>query len=462
MAPVVKLLNKAIILHQQGNFHDAKLIYEKVLHVHPKTFHALHGLGIIYAQSGSFEEAERLLSKALSVDPKNASCFHSYGTVLAKLGRFEDAVESYNNTIKLAPNCVPIVHSDRGTALFELNCYDEALVACDKALALKSDLAEAWLCRGNISRELKRYDEALSAYDKALRSKPALAEAWLGRGNVFLELKNLGEATIAYEKALTLNPRLAPAWVGRGNVFAEQKRHNEAIVAYDKALTFKRDLVSAWIGLANSFTDLKLYVEALDACNKALSLEPNLTGLEGVRIHIKMQICDWQSFDAECLHLISSVIEGNAAAPPFALLSIQSSSSDQLKCANLWVEQKFPPSQRVVWGGERYKHDRIRVGYVSADFRQHATADLMAGLFEHHDRSRFETTAISVGPNDNSAMRQRLLRSFDHFIDATTLSDLEVASLIKDGEIDLLIDLKGFTQETRELIFLLNGLPPFK
>ena len=121
-----------------------------------------------------------------------------------------------------------------------------------------------------------------------------------------------------------------------------------------------------------------------------------------------MHLCDWSNFDAECDHLIASVRDGKSSALPFTFLAIPSSPDDQLQCAKLWIAEKYPPSQKPIWRDERYRHDRIRVAYVSADFRQHADSYLMAGMFECHDKSRFEITAISIGPDDGSEMRQRL------------------------------------------------------
>ena len=172
-----------------------------------------------------------------------------------------------------------------------------------------------------------------------------------------------------------------------------------------------------------------------------------------------MHICDWINFDTECAHLISSVKNKKANTNPFAFLGISSSSDDQLQCAKSWVAEKHPASHKSIWRGEHYRHDRIRVAYVSADFHQHATSYLTAGMFENHDKSRFEIAAISIGPDDNSEIRQRLKDSFEHFIDVTTLSDEKIASRIREAEIDILIDLKGFTQDARTNVFAPRPAP---
>jgi len=197
----------------------------------------------------------------------------------------------------------------------------------------------------------------------------------------------------------------------------------------------------------------------LAAYDQALALKPDLISAEGARFRAKMHLCDWSNFKTECEHLTSSVLAKKTNTDPFTFLAISSSPEDQLQCANLWVAEKFAPSQKPVWLGERYSHERIRVAYMSADFHQHATSCLMAGMFESHDKSRFDMTAISIGPDDNSEMRYRLTRCFERFVEARTLSDEEIVSRIRGLEIDILIDLKGFTQDARTNVFARRPAP---
>jgi len=288
---------------------------------------------------------------------------------------------------------------------------------------------------------------------------PRPSHAWLGRGNIFLELERYDDALAAYDKALVLRPDLENAWLGRGNLFGQLKRYDDAFAAYDKALALEPDLETAWFGRGTLFSELERYDDAFAAYDQALALKPDLISAEGARLRAKMHLCDWSNFKAECEHLTSSVLAKKTNTDPFTFLAISSSPEDQLQCANLWVAERFAPSQKPVWLGERYTHERIRVAYMSADFHQHATSCLMAGMFESHDKSRFDITAISTGPDDNSEMRGRLTRSFERFVDARTLSDEEIVSRIRGLEIDILIDLKGFTQDARTNVFARHPAP---
>jgi protein O-GlcNAc transferase len=183
---------------------------------------------------------------------------------------------------------------------------------------------------------LKRHDDAIAAFDRALKLDPNLAAAWLDYGNVLFELKRDEQALAAYDKALSFEPSSAKARVGRGNIFADLRRYDDAFAAYDAAL----------------------------------SLDPDLPALEGERLHCRMHLCEWSHFETECDHLVRSVRNGKENTSPFAFLAISSSSRDQFDYAQLWTRKCCPATAKSSWRGERYRHDRIRIGYLSSDFRQ--------------------------------------------------------------------------------------------
>ena len=224
-------------------------------------------------------------------------------------------------------------------------------------------------------------------------------------------------------------------------------------------MALKPELAAAWLGRGNLFFRLKRYDNALAAYDKAMSIEPDLIGVEGARLYSKMYHCDWRNYDEECQHLISAVKNRKENTEPFAFLSVSSSPEDEHVYATVWASKKYPPSDRPIWNGEIFKHDRIRVAYVSADFYEHATSYLMAGMFECHDRSQFEITGISIGPDDGSKVRRRLEKAFEHFVDVETSTDDQIAAAIEKAEIDILVDLKGFTQDGRTGLFARRCAP---
>ena len=448
----------AISLYKQRRFNEAINEFSSLLSAYPRHLAGNNEKASALAELGRYDEALSYIENALKINPNYAEALLNKGNVLGKLKRFDDSMLAFKQALKLNPN-MPDLQLGIGNIFRELKRYDEAFAAYDKALALKADLAEAWLGRGNVFTDLKRHDEAIAAYEKALALKPDLAEAWVGRGNVFTHLKRYDEAFAAYDKALALKSDLEGAWLGRGNVFFDLKRYDEAFAAYDKALALKPYLAEAWLGRGNVFSHLKRYDEAFVAYDKAFAIKPDLVGVEGARLRSKMDSCNWDNFASDCNHLIGSVKSNKTNTLPFVLLEINSSVEDQFNCAELWVQKNYPPVIKPFWAGELYKHDKIRIGYVSADFRQHPVAYLMAGVFECHNKSRFDVVAISIGPKDNSELRQRLERSFDKFIDASALSVDEIATKIKNAEIDILIDLNGFTQNARTEVFARRPAP---
>ena len=485
-------LQAAIVLQQNGKLNEAADLYRQLIKQDANNFHALHFLGVIEATVGNIEQAKLLMARSLAIQPPNVQFVENYATLLFQAGdykaalqicrqgsqlsnssisllyisaialfglnNFQESIAQFDKVLLLQPKHIAALN-ERGSALSKLKQYDAALATIDKALALDPRYAEAHLNKGNVYSALKRHNDAIVAFDKALALNAGLANAWLGRGNVLRELKRFDEAFGAYDKGLSLQPGLAEAWLGRGNIFYELKRYDEAFGAYDKALSLQPGLAEAWLGRGNVLRELKSFEEALVAYDKALATNRDLTGLEGVRLHTKMLLCDWSNFDTECAHLMSSVRNLKVSSPPFPLLAIPSSPADQLQCAKLWASNVCPPSDRPARQSERYNHDRIRVAYVSTDLHDHPVGRQIVALFEQHDKSRFEVTAISLGPDRQSDLQLRIKNAFEHFVDARSHDDRAIAELLRQREIDIAVDLNGFTDGGRLNIFAQRPAP---
>jgi protein O-GlcNAc transferase len=196
------------------------------------------------------------------------------------------------------------------------------------------------------------------------------------------------------------------------------------------------------------------YDKAFLSYQKALTLKPDLDNVEGLRLLAKLHLCDWTDLELETAQLLSRLREGKAVSAPFPLLTLPSTASDRLQSAKRYA--KGQPVHPGLWP---YSHDRIRVAYLSANFCNHAVAHLTAGLFENHDRSQFEITGLSIGRSDDSAMRGRLEKAFEHFIDLSDKTDMKVAQLIRDREVHILINLMGYTQRSRLGVWVRRPAP---
>ena len=450
--------NRGNALQELKRFEEAVASYDKAIVLRPDYVVTYNNRGNALKELKRFEDALANYDKAIALKPDYAEAYNNRGAALREAQRFNEALSSYDKAVSLKPDYAE-AHNNRGNALKELKRFDEALLSYDKAISLKPDYVVAYNNRGNALQELRRFQEALASYDQAIALKPDYAEAHYSRGSALSDLKLYDEALAMFGNALALKPDLAEAFLGRGKVFYELRRHDEASIAYEKALAIKPDLAEAWYGRGDVFNNLKRHEEAISAYDKALALKPDLVEVEGRRLYAKMHLCDWSNFDAECKHLIASVRKEILATPPFPLLAISASSDEQLSCAKLFNKRKYPPFDKPIWQGERCNHSRIRVAYLSADFHDHPVSYLLAGVFEQHDRKRFETIAISFGSNNPSEMLTRLQDSFDQFIDVKDQSDVDVAKLLKRLEVDIAVDLMGYTQDSRTEILALRSSP---
>jgi protein O-GlcNAc transferase len=484
------LCNKGKSLNALQRSAEALAAFEKAAALRPDLAEAWLGRAFGYSELKRYNDARPAFEKALALKPDLAEAWLGAGNLSSELGRYPEALAAYDKAVALKPDLAE-AKLGRGNVFVELNRQDEALVAYDDALALKPDLAEAWLGRGNVFAERRRYDDALacydtalsfkpdladawfgrgnvfagrraysdafSAYDKALFLKPDFAKAWLGRGNVFYEEKRLADALAAYDQALALKPELAEAWLGRGNVFTETNRYDEALTAYDRALALRPDFAEAWQGSGNVLTQIKRYGPAFTAYDKAATLKPDSNLAVGARLFSKLRVCDWTNLETEVPQLLETIEQRKGSCAPFALFGVPASPRQEWLCARNYVEDQ--PVFEPLWRGDIYAHDRIRVAYVSPDLREHAVAYLMAGFFEHHDRSRFEITAISWGPEQDTEFSRRLKASFERFIDASSLSDQDIADLIRKLEIDIVVDLHGFAGVGRLTTFARRPAP---
>jgi predicted O-linked N-acetylglucosamine transferase (SPINDLY family) len=457
-ADVAALLGQAVALHQAGRLAEAEPLYRRMLQVQPRHFDGLHLLGVIHYQRGDLEGAVRQIDAALKINPDVAAAHNNRGNALKDLGRAEEALASFDRAIALKPDYAEAVYN-RGNTLRELERFADAVASYDRAIALRPGYAEAFSNRGSALKQIERFDEALASYDRATALKPGYAEAFYNRANVLDALNRHEEAVADCDRAIALKPDLAEAHNNRANALKHLRRLDEAVEAYDRALALKPDYADALSNRGSVLLGLQRIDEAVVSFGRAHELDPDQDHLKGTYLHARMLLCDWTEFDVRCAELNAAVADGIAATYPFQLLSCASTPAAQLQCARTFVANKYPPFREPVWRGERYAHERIRVAYLSSDLRDHPVAHLASGLFARHDRSRFETIAISFGDDKPSAMRARMKASFDRFIDANQMSDRETARLIRDLEIDIAVDLNGFTDGSRPQVFAQRPAP---
>jgi predicted O-linked N-acetylglucosamine transferase (SPINDLY family) len=485
------LLQDALRLRRAGRLVEAAEVYAQVLRNNPNNFEALHALGLLCYQSGRLEDAEKLIGQAAAANPKAADAAYNHACLLQRLSRPEEALVSFDRALSVRPDYLEAL-VNRGGVLSALKRHEEALANADKVVALKPDFAEAWNNRGIVLQVLERFDDALQSYDRALALKPNYAEGWKNRAGLLTILGRHEEALQATDKALGLAPNAADLLCRRGDLLALLNRPEDAAAAYERYLGLKPDDADAWHARGFALKFVNRRKDALACFDKAVNLAPQNLAMRTSRGNMLFEIerfedaardyeillagesppswahgylticrlhcCDWSSLDEKRAKISADLKEGRFVLDPIGNAYVSHSLAEQLQCARIWAADKYP-AMPPLWRGERYRHQKIRLAYLSADFRAHATAFLMAGVFEHHDRNRFETIAISYSTDDRSPMRERLMRAFDRFIDVGTRNDAEIARAMREMEIDIAVDLKGYTAESRPGILSYRPAP---
>lgn len=364
-------------------------------------------------------------------------------------GNLAEAGRLYRQILTIAP--VPEVMVNYGNVLAQQGQSAEALAQYDLALAQKPDFFEALFNRGNLHLQAQRMPDALADYERAVTLRPQVAGVWNNRGTALRRLNRLEEALESYERAVALQPSHVNALTNRAIALFDLRRLEEAMGATNAALSLKPDFAEALYIKGNILRDLGQIEEARRCFEQVLALAPDhplaLNGL----VQMTAGLCDWNGMAALAPRLVADVRDNRSLIQPFVLMGYSDDAGLLRRCAENYVHRMAPAQKSL--SDRKYGHDRIRLAYLSADFHQHPTAQLMAELFERHDRSRFEVTAFAFGPDDGSAMRRRLAKAFDCFEDVRHLSDLEAAKLIRAREIDIAVDLNGHTHQARPSVF---------
>jgi predicted O-linked N-acetylglucosamine transferase (SPINDLY family) len=377
--------------------------------------------------------------------------------------RYAAAIASYDRAIALDPHQMEAYYN-RGNAFAELQQYSAAVDSFGAAILLQPDCVPAYYNRGNALQALKQYAAAVENYDAAIGREPAHANAYNNRGVALRDLKRCEAAVASFDSAVALKPDYADAYYNRGNSLRDLEQHAAAVASYDRAISLNANYADAYVDRGESLKDLGQFAAAIASFGRGIALKSRLKGLYGARLHARMQICDWTDFEEEVADLAARIEGDEAASPPFPLLAVLGSARLQRKAAEIWVREQCPadsalPTIPRVAAIPAAAAQRIRIGYFSADFRQHPVSILAAELIETHDRSRFEITAFAFGPASDDAMRTRLAGAFDRFLEVQGRTDREIALLARELQIDIAVDLGGFTQHCRPGIFALRAAP---
>lgn len=344
--------------------------------------------------------------------------------VLQNQGMLDAAAKLFNEILELDINNAAALYS---LSVIELNSGNstEALKLCERGIQYNPGFAPLRSIHGALLQGMGNKEGALSSFDAALEIQPDFVEVLLNSGVLLRSMFKHKEALERFNKILSINPNHVGALGNCGIILTEFKQSEHAIAMFERLIKINPD-----------------YDYAL-----------------GLLFYERMHICDWTDFEATTRKIVEEVHLGKRACKTLAFMSTSENASDHLLAAKIFAQHYCPKNPKSLWQGERYHHDKIRLAYVSPDLREHPVGHLMAGIFEHHDKSKFELIAISLGIDDNGRLRARMLNAFDKFIDAREMGSEQIAQMMRDMEIDIAVDLGGYTSDTRTDVFAFRPAP---
>ena len=450
--------NRGQALHHQGDLVAAERFYREILRQKPNHFDALHLLGVIALQTRHPEQAVALIGKSIDVNATVSAAHNNLGKAFLDLRQPGDALASFDRAIALEPT-LAIAHNNRANALLNLARFEEALASCENAIALEPHLAIAHNNRGMALIDLKHPDEALSSFDRAIALKPDLAIAHNNRGIALVSLGRIQDALASYEKAIALEPDLTLAHNNRGMTLIDLKRPEEALASFDRVISLKPDDPNAWHGRGVAFHNLERYKEAADSFGRTLAIDPNYPFAKGALLHHKMLCCDWNGVDGLIAEITHDVASSQPSATPFGWQGVCASEQNLLLCAQIYNKHNFNSIINNMPLIRQYTNKKIRIGYLSGEFRNQATSTLIVGVLEEHDKNRFEIFAFDNGWDDGSDLRKRINCSVNKIINIRQLSDPSATAAIIENKIDILINLNGYFGEHRMQVFAQRPAP---
>jgi len=496
MASLSEALSIAVTHHRAGRLEQAEALYRQILAVEPQHAEALHLLGVVAYQRGQPAVAVELINRAiglapgvglywghlgsalvadgkpqqaiaccrrsLELAPNDPETYNCLGTALQAQAASGEAIDCFRRAIELQPDCAP-AHTNLGFALRSIGQWDAAIDALQRAVQLDPDdhaaqneLANVLLHQGHVDeavacyrrlleqrpdlpevhnnlgtalRAQGQFEASVASYRRAVELNPRYAEAHNNLGTVLQTQGKLAEAVACYRQALALQPNHTPAYSNLGNALQMQGHLDEAVANYRQALALDPNTADAHHNLANALKDQGQIAEALAACRRALELRPSHS----------------PSFN-NLVYTSHFLPDGGGAA-----LAEELRRWNELHAAPL--ADSIPPHTN-----DRSAERRLRVGYVSPDFRVHPVGRFLLPLLEAHDHERFEIYAYaSVFAPD--ALTERCRDAVDVWRDVAGLSDAQLASAIRADQIDVLVDLTMHMAGSRLLSFARKPAP---
>ncbi|HNX77636.1 MAG TPA: FkbM family methyltransferase [Candidatus Rifleibacterium sp.] len=453
----------------------------------PHDFVSLYSFGVEAFNKNDFAQALSFFECALQQNRGFAQLWYNLGLCCGKLGKHQESLAHLNQAMVLKPDYEEarnlregIVaelqnrmarsqqqpqllsnYSERLAAALEMQSAGkiaEAEAIFLEILASSPNDVASLFSLGGIEHNRKNPEKALQFLERAVALNPTFPPLWYNLAIVLQSLKNFDKALESYDKALQLDPGNLEVMTNRGGLLAEMKRHKDALLNYEELLKVDPNNQKALCNRGILLTDVKFHDLAIHTFDRLFKLNPEYEFVAGLLGFAKMHACDWNGLDEIREAVVQGVKNGKRVCQTLPLTAITDDPMIHLQGARIFGQFYCPP-QKPLWNGEIFNHQKIRIGYVSPDLREHPVGHLTTGLFEAHDKNRFEIIAFSLGIDDQSLLQKRMRTAFDKFIDVRTMRSKDIAAMIRTMEIDILVDMAGYTADSRTDIFAFHPVP---
>ena len=420
-------IKNAITLFQSGQLNKAQEVCSEIKKQDPENLTNLNLLGIILFQKKEFNESIKIIEESIKLNPNQAEAYNNLGIVYSQVKNFDNAIRAYKNSIKINPQFID-AFNNLGISYKEIKKENEAIECWNKVIAIDKKNAKAYNNIGSILFDTERYDKSIDYFNKAIILDEKFYQAYFNRGNAYQKINSFKQSINDFNEAIKLNSKYAEAYIARGFSY--------------RSLNMFEETFSDWIN--------------------GYKIDIKYQNFIGRIFYMKKKLCNWKNYENDYLFFKKNISKLSKLISPFNSLSTFNSAELQKNIAINYVKENFKNYnlEKLNFTSTNKKvSNKIKVGYYSSDFKNHAMSFLLAEMFETHNKDKFEIIGFSLMKQNNDKMSERIIKTFDKFFDVSTQTEKEISQISKNLEIDIAVDLMGFTKNNKFEIFLEKCAP---
>nr|WP_240932093.1 tetratricopeptide repeat protein [Sedimentitalea sp. CY04] len=393
---------------------------------------------------GQLELAEKSFRQSVKLKPGASSSHSNLGNALDKLGRHSEAVECFSKAMEMSPPNADLIRSRAG-AHQKAGDLQSAMSDIQESLKLEPENAKALSFLGQTLAKLGDFESAIAVLEASLRLDPSSSIAKYDLGTAYLKIGNVNKARVYVEQSVASNPTCASSLVNLSWVQFQTKQYDAAVKSSLAAIALDSRKAKAYECLANVQQYLGEYDMAVAAYSAATLFDNTLHAAQTQKMHFQAQMCEWSAYDEFETVAEAIGITGDPVAP-WPLLGFEDNPARQKVRSAKYAKSGDARRTDLSGSGDS---SRIRIGYFSSDLSNHATLFLLNGVFEHHNQSDFEIFVYCLNEPKANEYLDRLVQNTEHFVDLHMASDDEIVERARQDNLDIAIDLKGYTQDAR-------------